>query len=89
MFGHDPNLYDRLKTKLELTDRQQQALGLELRRGHLQVPLNLMPLEDVVRLCGYLIRMTGRGQKYALGQSGVGGPVRAVVLERGKAARLN
>lgn len=88
MFGHDPGLYDRLKTKLELTPKQQEVLGLELRRGHLPVPLQHRPIDDVVRLCGYLIRMTARGQSYALSEHGVGGPVRAVVLERGKAARL-
>lgn len=88
MFGYDPGLYDRLKNKLQLTDKQQETLRLELRRGHLQIPLHLMPIGDVVQLCGFLIRTTTRGQRYAFGQKGVGGPVRTVVLERGKAARL-
>jgi hypothetical protein len=88
MFGHEPGLYERLKGKLELTPKQQEVLGLELRRSHLPVPLHLMPLDDVVRLCGFLIRATARGQRYALSEQGVGGPVRTVVLERGKAARL-
>jgi hypothetical protein len=58
VFGHDSGLYERLKTKLELTPKQQEALGRELSRGHLQIPLQHMPIGDVVKLCGYLIRAT-------------------------------
>jgi len=88
VFGYDPGLYERLKGKLELTPKQQEALGRELHRGHLRIPLEVMPLGDVVKLCGYLIRATAQGQRHALNQHGVGGPVRIVVLERGRAARL-
>lgn len=88
VYGYNPELLGRLTASLGLTPHQQELLGLELRKGHLNIPLHHMPTPDVVAFCASLIRATARTQRYAFGESGVGGPVRTIVLERNRAARF-
>lgn len=56
--------------------------------GQLDIPFDHLPLQGGLELAEWLIDVTTQAQGYSLGLAGVGGPVRAALIERGRGARL-
>ena len=81
--GFDPQLIQRTKDFLDLTDEQSQDLHQHLKENlSLPIPYQFLPLQDCVDLSENLVKTTIGLQGFLVGNRGVGGPVDVAVVSR-------
>lgn len=86
--GFDPKLPGLVASTLNLNPAQQAALRQALQQLELQVPYQVLPLQDCVNLALYMIRATVAAQTLAITVRGVGGPVELAVITRTEGLRF-
>ena len=82
MVGYDQRIIELVKEKFNLNNDQIQSLAEDMRQFQMQVPLQILPLQDCVNLAIFFIRTTIGAQKLMVGLRGVGGPIEVATITR-------
>lgn len=80
--GFDANLLSIARNSLNLNDLQVQQLRQALASLQMQVPVQILSLQDCVDLAVFFIKTTISAQKLSVGIRGVGGPIDIATITR-------
>jgi hypothetical protein len=80
--GYDGRAPGLAKTTLNLTDDQLKQLERAFASLQMQVPIQVLSLQDCIDLAIFFIRMTISAQKLTVGIRGVGGPIDVATITR-------
>jgi hypothetical protein len=83
LLGYDPRFFNILLQQRIITQQQLTDLAPQLELLKLQVPIQLMPLQDCVNLAVLLIRTTIDAQSLAIGIRGCGGAIDVAIIVKG------
>lgn len=75
LMGYEPRLIDIVCEALSLSTEQRETLLAALAPLRLQIPWGILPLQDCINLCIYLIRTTMAAQDLSITIRGVGGGI--------------
>jgi hypothetical protein len=85
LMGFDPNILNSIFTTLNPTQAQQQTITQMLRTNHqLQIPLDVMALQDCISLARLFLTTTINTQELTIGLRGCGGPVDIATIQRNR-----
>ncbi len=82
--GFDVRLVEIVKRALQLNEQQETILMNALAPLQLQIPFQVLPLQDCIDLAVFLIKTTSSAQNLSIGVRGVGGAVDVAVITQGK-----
>ncbi len=82
--GYDENVLDILIGTLKLDPMLKSNLKTMLQPVSMQIPLQMLPLQDCVDLAIFFLRTTINGQRLTVGLRGVGGPIEVATITRGE-----
>jgi 20S proteasome alpha/beta subunit len=81
--GYDQRLISIIFQSLNVDEEQQQQLRTLLtQKLQLQIPLNVMALQDCINLAKLFLRTTIETQELTVGVRGCGGPIEIAVIKR-------
>jgi hypothetical protein len=80
--GYDERLINIEKTLLNLNQQQVNQVSQALGPLQMQIPIQVLPLQDCVDLAIFFIRTTIEAQRLTVGVRGCGGPVDIATITR-------
>jgi len=84
LLGYDSQILNTVFAQLQPSSQQIQAIQSALQVAHqLQIPLDVMAIQDCVSLARLFISTTINTQELTIGLRGCGGPVDIAVIRRG------
>jgi hypothetical protein len=82
VFGYDPRMFQLLATHLQLDQSKLQELQKVLLPLTLQLPIQVMPLQDCVDIALLFLKTTIEAQKLTIGVRGCGGAIDLAIIRR-------
>lgn len=86
--GYDPRLLKIIKGKLNLSNKQIEALESELGPLVMGIPYAALSLQDCIDLAVFLVKTTIEAQRLSIGIRGVGGAIDVAVITRRHGLRI-
>lgn len=80
--GYDNRVLNVVQKKLGLNAKQMAELNRELAPLQMQIPVQIMALQDCIDLANFIMRTTISGQELSIGVRGCGGNVDVAVITR-------
>jgi len=89
LMGYDAKILNTIYSELKPTPPQVAKVKTLLQQKHqLQIPLDVMALQDCISLARLFISTTINTQELTIGLRGCGGPIDIAVIQRGKDLRF-
>jgi hypothetical protein len=87
--GYDGGIISTVATTLDLKPQQvTQLISALQQKHHLQIPIDIMALQDCVALARLFISTTIEAQELTIGLRGCGGPIDIAVIQRNRNLRF-
>ncbi|NQU54977.1 MAG: hypothetical protein HQ522_20855 [Bacteroidetes bacterium] len=80
--GYDNRVLDVIQHKLGLTPEQIVEINNELAPLQMQIPVQIMALQDCIDLANFILKTTISGQELSIGVRGCGGNIDVAVITR-------
>jgi hypothetical protein len=85
LMGYDAQILNTIYSELKPNPSQIAKINTLLQQKHqLQIPLDVMALQDCISLARLFISTTINSQELTIGLRGCGGPIDIAVIQRGK-----
>ncbi len=88
IYGYDERIFNVIVGQLKLDSKQIDNLKASLAPLSMQLPLQVLPLQDCVDLAIFFLRTTIDAQRLTVGLRGVGGPIEIATVTRREGLRF-
>lgn len=86
--GYDNRVMEVVQRKFALNSKQMMELNRELAPLQMQIPVQIMALQDCINLANFIMKTTISGQELSIGVRGCGGNIDVAVITRTDGIKL-